>query len=88
METLQRSGLKVTKLEKLTALAEYRNGGFLVDSGILELRSPDLQFEGLCPGSNLVIEWRSLTIALIEELASAIRKELVLIKLKCLFQKF
>ena len=76
METLQRSGLKVTKLEKLTALAEYRNGGFLVDSGILELRSPDLQFEAHGPGSNLVIEWRSLTIALIEELASAIRKEL------------
>ena len=76
LETLERAGIRVEKLEKLTALAEYRNGGLLVDSGVLELRSPDLQFEAHSPGSNLVIEWRSLTIALIEELASAVRKEL------------
>ena len=35
VEPLQDAGVTITDLDRLTALAEYRNGGLLVDLGVL-----------------------------------------------------
>ena len=40
IEPLQRAGLEVTDIDGLTGLAEYRNGGLFVDTGVLVLRDP------------------------------------------------
>ena len=41
IEPLQWSGIAVTDIDGLTGLAEYRNGGLFVDSGVLRLRNPE-----------------------------------------------
>ena len=40
IEPLQAAGIVVTDIDGLTGLAEYRNGGLLVDTGVLVLRDP------------------------------------------------
>jgi len=50
------------------SLAEYRNGGLFVDAGVLTLKDPDnagLQFD---VGSELVVEWRAMTVCLLDAL--------------------
>jgi hypothetical protein len=73
VDPLVELGVKIEGFDKLTALAEYRNGGLLVDSGILELRDPSLLSKSHHPSSELVIEWRALTIVLMEKLATGVR---------------
>ena len=74
LETLEEGGLQVTGREQLTALAEYRNGGLLLDSGLLKLRKPEESEAFHEPGSERIIEWRALTIALIDEVAQQVRE--------------
>lgn len=76
VETLEMGGFAVTGLEVLTGLAEYRNGGLLIDSGILELRNSEISKEEHLPSSELIIEWRSATIVLIDEIAARVRQKL------------
>lgn len=76
IETLQNNGFIITQLDDLTGLAEYRNGGLLVDTGVLKLRDPSKAGELHKPSSELIVEWRSLTIYLLDSLADIIRKEL------------
>ncbi|MBO0741353.1 MAG: DUF1688 family protein, partial [Hyphomicrobiaceae bacterium] len=40
VEPLQAAGIEVTALDGLTGLAEYRNGGLFIDTGVLDLRDP------------------------------------------------
>ena len=40
IEPLQAAGIDVTDIDGLTGLAEYRNGGLFVDTGVLALRDP------------------------------------------------
>jgi hypothetical protein len=48
----------------MTALAEYRNGGLFVDTGVLRLKDPS-DYETLhSAGSELIVEWRALTVVL------------------------
>jgi hypothetical protein len=73
VEPLRQSGAEVTDLDDLTALAEYRNGGLLVDTGVLVPRRPlDPAFEHPI-GSPFVVEWRALTVALIDLVAAEVR---------------
>ncbi|MBU3737693.1 MAG: DUF1688 family protein [Rhodoferax sp.] len=76
LEPLQWSGLKVRGLDTLTGLAEYRNGGLLIDAGVLQLRDPQLARREWTPADPLVVEWRALTVALLDELAPRVRAEL------------
>jgi uncharacterized protein (UPF0147 family) len=76
IETLQNSGFVITHLDDLTGLAEYRNGGLFVDTGVLKLRDPSKANELHKPNSELIIEWRALTIYLLDLVADIIRKEL------------
>ena len=76
MEPLEEAGLRVTGLESLTGLAEYRNGGLFVDLGVLALKQPADARRSHDVGSELVVEWRALTLALLDELAALIRARL------------
>ena len=78
IEPLEQSGMAVTDLEKLTALAEYRNGGLLIDTGLLCVKNEKILHEPQAMDSEVIVEWRALTIALIDELAAAIRQRLKL----------
>jgi hypothetical protein len=76
LEPLMEAGLAVTDVDGLTGLAEYRNGGLMVDAGLLELREPAQAGMSHAPGSALVIEWRALTLALLDRLAEPVRARL------------
>jgi hypothetical protein len=74
IEPLQWSGINVTDIDGLTGLAEYRNGGLFVDAGVLELRNPEAAIHPNPVDSTLVVEWRALTVALLDQIAVLIRK--------------
>lgn len=76
MEPLQECGFEVTSLDEMTGLAEYRNGGFMLDSGLISLKNPAALKESHKPDSELIVEWRALTVALLDVLADAIRTKL------------
>ncbi|KAI1761835.1 DUF1688-domain-containing protein [Hypoxylon sp. FL1150] len=69
-------GFQVVNAQLGTGLPEYRNGGLFVDLGALKLK-PELAKEHTPPGQDLpafsassdtIIEWRALTVALLDEL--------------------
>ncbi len=76
IEPLEDAGFAVTGIERLTGLPEYRNGGLLIDLGVLEPRHPDVLDETHEVGSELVVEWRALTVGLLDELAPLVRARL------------
>ena len=76
IEPLEAAGLGVDGVGELTALAEYRNGGLLIDLGVIRPRAPidcTVRHE---VASELVVEWRALTIALFDPLLHLVRGEL------------
>ena len=70
------SGVQVEGLDQLTALPEYRNGGLLIDSGLLRLRDDSVTREIWRPGDEIIVEWRALTVALMDDVARAVRHQL------------
>jgi hypothetical protein len=75
-EPFQWAGITVTEREQLTALPEYRNGGLLLDAGVLHLVDAADGARTWNVGDELVVEWRALTVALIDELAPRVRAHL------------
>jgi hypothetical protein len=76
VEPLETAGLPVAQIDGLTGLAEYRNGGLFIDCGILEPRDPALLRRPLDALSEPVVEWRALTVALLDRLASGVCERL------------
>jgi hypothetical protein len=76
IEPLQRAGIVVTEVDGLTGLAEYRNGGLFVDAGVIKLRDPDQAARPNAVDSALVVEWRALTVALLDRIAPLVRAQL------------
>lgn len=76
IEPLQWAGLEVTDIDGLTGLAEYRNGGLFIDIGVLKLRDPAAVSREHTVDSELVVEWRALTVALLDRLADIVRARL------------
>jgi hypothetical protein len=76
VEPFQWAGVEVMELDALTALPEYRNGGLLLDAGVLVPREPSQLAQPLRPQDPWVVEWRALTVALVDELAPLVRTEL------------
>lgn len=76
IEPLQRVGVEVTDIDGLTGLAEYRNGGLFVDTGVLALRDPADAGRDHAVDTPLVVEWRALTVALLDRVADKIRRAL------------
>jgi Protein of unknown function (DUF1688) len=74
IEPIERAGLRVTDIDGLTGLAEYRNGGLFMDTGVLVLRDPADALREHDVGSPLVVEWRALTVALLDRLAELLRQ--------------
>ena len=60
----------------MTALAEYRNGGLLVDMGVLNLKDKQDYDAIHSVGSELIVEWRALTIVLMDMIAEELAKKL------------
>ena len=76
VEPLQTAGLKLADIDGLTGLPEYRNGGLFMDMGAISLKEPQEVGKAHEPGSPLIVEWRALTVALLDRLADVIRKKL------------
>ncbi|OBC13736.1 uracil phosphoribosyltransferase [Mycobacterium sp. 852013-50091_SCH5140682] len=76
LEPFTWSGVQVTGLDALTGLPEYRNGGLLLDTAVLQLRKPEWARRAWSVGDELVVEWRALTVALLDELAELVRVRL------------
>jgi hypothetical protein len=75
IEPLQRAGIAVSDIDGLTGLAEYRNGGLFLDSGVIDLRERDRAQETHAIDSELVVEWRALTVALLDRLLPLLREQ-------------
>jgi hypothetical protein len=76
IEPLQEAGIDVIDIDGLTGLAEYRNGGLFIDTGVLNLRDAGAAQREHTVDSELVVEWRALTVALLDRLADLVRGEL------------
>jgi hypothetical protein len=76
IEPLQSAGIRVTDIDGLTGLAEYRNGGLFVDIGVLAFRDAEATQQAHEVASSLVVEWRALTVALLDRVADGVRKRL------------
>jgi hypothetical protein len=76
LEPLQDTGVAVHDIDGLTGLAEYRNGGLFIDTGVLALRDPGAAQRAHEVSSTLVVEWRALTVALLDRLAAIVRQRL------------
>ncbi|MUM26950.1 URC4/urg3 family protein [Mycolicibacterium sp. CBMA 295] len=76
LEPFEWAGIQVTDLDRLTGLPEYRNGGLLLDTGVLRLGDPSFAEPSWSVGDEIVVEWRALTVALLDELAPLIRAQL------------
>lgn len=87
VEVLEKAAIKVSCLDDLTGLAEYRNGGLFVDLGVLRLRNPSLATAPLPVDHPAIVEWRALTVALLDRLAPMLRARLGAdLPLACLLQ--
>jgi len=87
VDPLQSAGLTITSLNALTGLAEYRNGGLCIDLGLLVPKHDAVTRDAHLPSSPVVVEWRALTVVLLDLIGDRVRhllhktpKELPLIK--------
>ena len=76
IEPLETAGISVADIDGLTGLAEYRNGGLFIDTDVLAFRNPADVAREHDVASSLVVEWRALTVALLDRLADDLRQRL------------
>ncbi len=76
IEPFYDAGIPLRNTKTLTGLAEYRNGGLFVDLDILAVRNTEDCNHRHSPDSELVVEWRALTLALLDRLAPLVRQRL------------
>jgi hypothetical protein len=76
IEPLLGLGIDVTAIDGLTGLAEYRNGGLFIDMDVLSLQDEAQTQVMHQVSSPLIVEWRALTVALLDRLLPLVRQEL------------
>ncbi len=76
LEPFEWAGVAVTGLDQLTGLPEYRNGGLLLDAEVIRVKDPALLQAQHLAGDEFIVEWRALTVALLDELAPLVRAQL------------
>lgn len=76
IDMLETMGYQINDQSLLTGLAEYRNGGLIVDTGILIPRRPNDLLTPHAVNSDFIIEWRAMTVALLDIIADKLRNEL------------
>jgi len=79
-------GWRFDGLEDMTGLPEYRNGGLLVDLGVLSLKplaipasyypSASSEIPRLPPSHPAIVEWRAMTVIELDRIAEQIRVRL------------
>jgi hypothetical protein len=73
LEPMEWLGIEVVDLDALTGLPEYRNGGLVLDTGALALKDPAAADVPHDATSELVVEWRALTVELLDLVAVKVR---------------
>lgn len=73
IEPIQDAGFTVSGVEELTGLAEYRNGGLLIDSELISLKNKGDLSTPWTPDSELIIEWRALTVYLLDVIGAKVQ---------------
>lgn len=73
VEPLATAGITVSDLNALTGLAEYRNGGLCVDLKLLRPKHAAVTSEAHLPSSPVVVEWRALTIVMLDLIGDRVR---------------
>jgi len=76
LEPLQELGLEITGLDDLTGLPEYRNGGLCLDLGLLQAKHSDIFQHSHSVDSEIIVEWRALTVILLDLIAGEMRRQL------------
>jgi hypothetical protein len=76
IEPLQEAGIEVVEIDGLTGLAEYRNGGLFVDTGVLRLTDPGASERSHLVSDPLIVAWRAMTVALLDRMAPLVRARL------------
>ncbi|GAB4117756.1 MAG: URC4/urg3 family protein [Rubrivivax sp.] len=76
VEPFQWAGIEVEGLDELTGLPEHRHGGLLIDAGVIVPRDPMYGTRTFTAADPWVIEWRALTVTLLDEVARLVRAEL------------
>ncbi|HEY7810507.1 MAG TPA: DUF1688 family protein [Allosphingosinicella sp.] len=76
IEPLQEAGIEVIEIDGLTGLAEYRNGGLFVDTGVLALTDPEDAARTHQVSDPLIVAWRAMTVALLDRMAPLVRERL------------
>jgi hypothetical protein len=76
IEPLQDCGLEITDIDAMTGLPEYRNGGLLIDMQVVIAHDPGLVGRSHQAGDEAIVEWRALTVALLDEIATRVRTTL------------
>ncbi len=76
VEPLEQYGIRVVDIDALTGLPEYRNGGLFLDLGVVRLKDAALAGQPLAPDHEAIVEWRALTVALLDAIADPVRRRL------------
>ena len=74
IEPLEDEGVRVVDTDALTGLPEYRNGGLLVDMGVLAPKHANVTQRAHTPDSEVIVEWRALTVVLLDHVAARVRE--------------
>jgi hypothetical protein len=75
-EPLTSAGHSIAQPGALTGLPEYRNGGLFVDLGVLVPKHDAVRNAVHAPGDEVIVEWRALTVALLDRVAQLVREKL------------
>jgi hypothetical protein len=76
IEPILAAGIPITGVDELTGLAEYRNGGLLLDLELVTPRHDTVLTHTYPPEAEIIVEWRALTVALLDRLAVQVRDSL------------
>ena len=76
VEPIEEAGVKIVGVDQLTGLAEYRNGGLLLDSGLIVARDSANLDKSWGPDSDLILEWRALTVYFLDQIGAHVQKNL------------
>jgi len=73
LEPLEEAGIVVTGVDALTGLPEYRNGGLMLDLGVLEPIDADFLRRTHNVDDEAIVEWRALTVIALDRVAVLVR---------------
>ena len=76
LEPFEWAGVTLTDLDALTGLPEYRNGGLLLDAGVIVPRDPLFAQALYRVADPFIVEWRALTVSLLDDVATQLRLRL------------